>query len=306
MTTYRPRLTAPARGDRNWKHYTAGGHNYCIKINGDETLPNCVGYAWGRWRELLGSFHQLSRANAEDWYGRKDGYARGKTPKVGAVMCWRQGQLGTHKDGAGHVAIVEKVNQNGSVLISNSDYKGSRFYTRTIPAPYNIGSSFTFQGFIYPPVNYKNGRGTQTNQEVAKDIYNGKGSWGTGQIRKDRLANAGYDPKAVQDEINILIYAMKREPKYTNAQIAKQIYNGTGNWGTGKIRVNKLTNAGYDAAAVQDEVNKLFKVRKTDREVALEIFRGRGGWGRGDYRVAKLKAEGYDPKKVQKIVNSMF
>ena len=38
---YKPRLTAPSKTDKNWIHYTTGGYNYCIKINGNSCLPNC-------------------------------------------------------------------------------------------------------------------------------------------------------------------------------------------------------------------------------------------------------------------------
>jgi hypothetical protein len=50
----------------------------------------------------------------------------------------------------------------------------------------------------------------------------------------------------------------------SNAEIAKEIYNGTcsdsrwSTWGNGQDRVNRLTAAGYDYDAVQAEVNKLF------------------------------------------------
>lgn len=52
--------------------------------------------------------------------------------------------------------------------------------------------------------------------------------------------------------------------KKSNAEIAKEIYNGTcsdsrwSTWGNGQDRVNRLTAAGYDYDAVQAEVNKLF------------------------------------------------
>lgn len=109
--------------------------------------------AWGRAYEAWGVKPKLSRGNAEDWFGYKDGYKRGSTPRVGAIICWRKGKAGYGKDGAGHVAFVEKVNANGSILISNSNYSGNRFYTLTIKKPWNIGAGLTFQGFIYPPVD---------------------------------------------------------------------------------------------------------------------------------------------------------
>ena len=154
---YKPRLTAPSKTDKNWIHYTAGGYNYCIKINGNSCLPNCVGFAWGRWRELLGKKHNLSCSDAERWYGKNDGYKRGKTPKIGAVICWRKGRADTDSDGMGHVAIVEQVNQDGSVLCSNSAYYSTYFWLSTHKPPYSFGG-YTFQGFIYNPIEYKQGR----------------------------------------------------------------------------------------------------------------------------------------------------
>ena len=60
-------------------------------------------------------------------------------------------------------------------------------------------------------------------------------------------------------------YAVSSAPsKKSNAEIAKEIFNGTcsdsrwDSWGTGSTRTERLAAAGYDASAVQAEVNKLF------------------------------------------------
>ena len=92
----------------------------------------------------------LSRANAELWYGNTgDGYSRGSTPKLGAVICWHSTRSG------GHVAIVERINDNGSILTSNSAYSGRRFYMKTLyPPNYYMGSAYSFQGFIYNPTEF--------------------------------------------------------------------------------------------------------------------------------------------------------
>ena len=149
-------MTAPAASNKYWVHTSKGGLNECIIINSatGSCLPNCVGYTWGRFYEITGKRPSLSKANAESWFGyTTDGYARSQTPSVGAVICWRKGKAGVSADGAGHVAIVEEVKSNGDIVTSNSDYGGTRFYTKTITkaSGYSIGSAYTFQGFILPP-----------------------------------------------------------------------------------------------------------------------------------------------------------
>lgn len=150
--SYTPRLKAPSRNDKNWIWYGRGGYNYCILISGNSCLPNCVGYAWGRWRELLGKKPKLSLNNAEDWWAKNDGYKRGQEPALGAVACWRKGKAGNGADGAGHVAVVEKIDANGIITLSNSAYGGKRFYlTKFKKGKMDLGSKYYFQGFIYLP-----------------------------------------------------------------------------------------------------------------------------------------------------------
>ena len=206
---YTPRLTEPSYSDKNWIRYDKGGYNYCIEIQNGSCLSNCVGYAWGRWRELLGEFHKLSRGNAENWFGNtSDGYKRGQTPKLGAVICWAKGKAGNASDGAGHVAVVEKINPDGSILTSNSDYAGRRFYTKTIKAPYSLGTKYTFQGFIYlPEEEIKVVK--KSNAEIAKEVVAGK--WGNGNSRKKNLEAAGYSYAEIQKEVNKLLANNSKE-----------------------------------------------------------------------------------------------
>ena len=150
MATFTSRLKAPATNNKNYIHTSAGGYNKCLHLGNGQVLPNCVSYAWGRVREYLGKDPKLSKGNAEDWYNYKsDGYPRGTTPKLGAVMCWRKGKTGNESDGCGHVGIVEVIRED-EIEVSMSAWQGTRFYTRV----FKIGSydynGFIFQGFIYP------------------------------------------------------------------------------------------------------------------------------------------------------------
>ena len=167
IASYIERNIAPSVTDKDFIHYSEEGNNFCIVID-DKTgscLPNCVGYAWGRWLEIMKGTHKLSRGNAEDWYANTaDGYERGQKPKVGAVICWRKGKLWDESDGCGHVAIVEKVKSNGDIVTSESAYGGERWRTRTYTkkSGYYLAPGYEFQGFIYIPVTFK----------VEKKVYN--------------------------------------------------------------------------------------------------------------------------------------
>lgn len=51
---------------------------------------------------------------------------------------------------------MEKINKDGTIVVSNSNYSGTRFFTKTLSPKNNwyIGAGLTFQGFIYPPVTF--------------------------------------------------------------------------------------------------------------------------------------------------------
>lgn len=169
MAKYIARLSAPTTNDKNWIHYSKGGYNYCVEIKNGSVLPNCTGYVWGRARELLGRKPNLSVNQAEVWYTHKDEYERGQTPKVGSIICWAKGSASTYKDGAGHVAMVEQVNHDMSIVIGQSGSNSSRFWTQTLKPPYNFGSGYTFQGFIYLPIEFDD----DTNENSYKVFVKG-------------------------------------------------------------------------------------------------------------------------------------
>ena len=92
--------------------------------------------------------------------------------------------------------------------------------------------------------------------------------------------------------------------KKSNTEIAKEVIRG--DWGNGMERKEKLTAAGYDYDAVQNEVSKLLNkpTKKTNIEIAKEVIRG--DWGNGAERKVKLTAAGYDYDAVQKEVSKLM
>lgn len=179
MSKYVKRLTAPSKSD---KHYYSDNIFYKCGYG----MPNCTCYAWGRWYELLGTKPKLYTGNAKTWYPKGesyDGYKRGQTPKLGAVACWSN-------SGAGHVAIVEEIYSDGSILTSNSAWKSTNFYTKKIKKGYNFGN-YKFQGFIYLPIEFE--------PDVPQQAYKVGTTYTTQVILKVR-EGAGTDKKQIPYE----------------------------------------------------------------------------------------------------------
>lgn len=151
---FKPRLSAPSITNKYWLMTSHGGLNVGIPGNKGHgsTLSNCTSYAWGRFLEIMHDYdksakNKIQMFNAGQWYSSSnDGYARGKTPQLGAVLC--MGEPGA----AGHVAIVEKINDDGSIVTSESGWNNaSVFWTSTRYPPNYCRSPYYFQGFIYNP-----------------------------------------------------------------------------------------------------------------------------------------------------------
>lgn len=162
---YKPRFTKPEAGNPYYNTPDAGG--YAVGIikgspldAGCNVLANCVGYAAARFNEIIGAgeFKYFKYApNAEDFYdfGIAQGLKVGSEPKLGAIICWAKGKTHTSGDGAGHVAVVEQINEDGSIITSESGYGcASPFWTTTRKkgsGNWGAGSEYRFLGFIYNP-----------------------------------------------------------------------------------------------------------------------------------------------------------
>lgn len=113
-------------------------------------LPNCTCYVWGRWWEITGTRPtNLSIGDGGDYWddGIAAGIPHGSTPQLGAIACWKY-------DPWGHVAVVEQINTDGSIVISQSGYPSDYFWTETLYPPYVPSwiaqkPSYKMQGFLY-------------------------------------------------------------------------------------------------------------------------------------------------------------
>lgn len=105
----------------------AGGLSPCILGNNSHgqrawsgsVLPNCVGWAWGRWHEVAGLplFNFFARGDAADLAAalKGEGMTLQEAPSIFGMMVWDNGQ-------EGHVAIVEEIREDGSVVTSESGW----------------------------------------------------------------------------------------------------------------------------------------------------------------------------------------
>lgn len=160
--SFTPRLTRPTAGNKYYITKSKGGYSNAIKgkpVDSQcDVLSNCVGYAYGRFNEIggYGCCKYLSPTNAENFMQHKGSLSSGMTPKLGACAVWQKGGTLNGSDGAGHVAIVEKIISDTQIVTSESGYGNvTPFWTKTRNKGSNgnwgAGTGYKFLGFIYNP-----------------------------------------------------------------------------------------------------------------------------------------------------------
>ncbi|WP_392532731.1 DUF4214 domain-containing protein [Nostoc sp. C117] len=115
-----------------WKYGYAPDSVNPPSHNLDSSLGNCTWYANGRLQQLGYNATVLNKMNgmAYEWDNQaaNAGATISAKPQVGAIAQWE----------SGHVAVVEQVNQDGTIVISESSYwyngKSYLYNTRTILA----------------------------------------------------------------------------------------------------------------------------------------------------------------------------
>ena len=162
------RTTCPS----NNKYYirsVTGGLNGAVAgdptIKGANVLCNCVGYANGRFNEIwndpelegiVKSFNVQLTCNAENFIesAKRQGLKISSTPIEGGIMVWQKGSTLSGGDGAGHVAVVERVYDDGTIMTSESGWASWAF--KTVRRDNNNGrwgqnSLYRFRGCIINP-----------------------------------------------------------------------------------------------------------------------------------------------------------
>lgn len=141
-----------------------GGYSPCIQGNNahgllpfpGSVLPNCVGYATGRFNEIMGLNSCTYLGSTEAMYFMQfcasQNLQSGMIAQYGACMVWDDWQ-----GEGGHVAIVESVVDANTVITSESHWNATSYplvenRTRNYGNG-NWGYGGTFLGFIYLPLS---------------------------------------------------------------------------------------------------------------------------------------------------------
>lgn len=153
---FAPRLTRPEAGNPYYcrDKYAVGIIPGSPLDAGCDVLANCVGYAAGRFNEILGRgcfVYWQYAPNPDQWIAaaKEYGLRIGSEPELGAVAVWRH-----------HVAIVEEIHADGSITTSESGYGcANPFWTSKRNKGSGSWDGEGFLGFIYQPKEEKKMKG---------------------------------------------------------------------------------------------------------------------------------------------------
>ena len=157
---------------KNNKYYirlVSGGLNGAVEgdpaIAGANVLCNCVGYANGRFNEIINdpdlkgvnkAFKYQLVCNAENFIesAKAQGLKVSKKPVQGGIMVWQKGATLGGGDGAGHVAVVEAVYDDGTIITSESGWASwafKRIKRDNANGRWGQNSLYKFRGCIINP-----------------------------------------------------------------------------------------------------------------------------------------------------------
>lgn len=257
------RTSKPTSGNKFFITTAKGGYSRCIQGNPTDSacnvLSNCVGYACGRFNEIIGSMkYPTLNCNAENFIERAKslGLEISNVPTLGGIMVWRKGTTLSGNDGAGHVEVVERIDNSNQIYTSASNYGGTAFYNalrNNNNSRWGLGSGYSFRGCIVNPAIGKITAPTTSNtdivnksvDELAKEVIAGK--YGNGDARKNAL---GSRYSEVQARVNAILNGQNSDPSVDILDLVKRTIRG--DFGNGAARKEAL-GANYDE--VQRQVN---------------------------------------------------
>lgn len=254
--------TSKPSGNKFYITIDKGGYSRCIKGKPTDSkanvLSNCVGYACGRFNEIIGEMkYPTLNCNAEKFIERAElaGLKISSVPTLGGIMVWQKGATLSGSDGAGHVEVVEKIYDGNNIYTSASSYGGTAFYNAkrsNTNGRWGMASGYKFRGCIVnPSVKESDELSKLTDVQLACLVW--KNKFGTGINRKKAL---GTRYKKVQELVRKGV-GKSKVSTVTNNALAQEVLDGL--WGNGVSRKNKLRENGFNYTAIQKIVNRKLK-----------------------------------------------
>lgn len=265
--------TSKPSGNKFYITTSKGGYSQCIQGYPTDAnanvLANCVGYACGRFNEIIGSMkYPYLNCNAENFIERakSSGLQVVNYPTLGGIMVWQKGDTLSGNDGAGHVAVVERIDSDNQIYTSESGYGSSAFWNSirsNANGRWGMSSGYSFRGCIVNPaigdVHYVKPVAVDpfpnvSDEELAKRVWNG--DFGNGDDRKNAL---GIRYNNVQALVNNGVGKPEEQKPIPTPQPAPEIdmldlvrKTIRGDFGNG---VTRKQNLGSNYAEVQRQVN---------------------------------------------------
>lgn len=263
---FTPRTSVPSESDY---HYTSDNiyeqSNYGMFPEG-----NCPAYAWGRLYEITETKYPQLHGNAEQWWTAADNtpLTKGQIPKLGAIAVWKQGDPTTGTDGAGHVAVVEAIYDDGSWLASMSGYKHYVFKTTVIGPDNAYGAGdMDFLGFIYCGIEFDE----EVNSMDANDARK--------LVVCDYVQYLGRMPSQsdIDTDTEMIVSTGMTTEEYDNSFLVSEEYHNM----SGSLSAQDFVTRCYraflgrfpeSAGALMNHVNQILNGSKRYRDVAWDIF----------------------------------
>ena len=163
------RTKCPEKNNKYYNNKRHGGLSDAVNgepmIKGLTVLDNCVGWANSRFNEIINDpdlkgvvskFKYQLVCDAEDFIesAKRQGLKINQTPIEGGIMVWQKGATLGSSDGAGHVAVVERVYDDGTILTSESGWNSWTFKTvrrSNANGRWNQNEYYKFRGCIINP-----------------------------------------------------------------------------------------------------------------------------------------------------------
>ena len=134
-----------------------------------------------------------------DWFEKRGQIV--KAPQAGDIVFFK---FSTNNRRTNHVGLV--VSYDGKVINTiegNTSAKGSQTNGGMVMQRNRCSNIVAYARPKYQNGTLTNISDHKSNEEIAKEVIAGK--WGSGNDRRQRLSNAGYDYKAIQSIVNDML-----------------------------------------------------------------------------------------------------